>query len=543
MLNKKRDLNGWFILSTIIILLIVIPSLFILTGIFSDSNENWLHIKEYLLQSYIYNSIVLVVFTGIFSIFIGLSLAWLITAYDFPFRNLFKWSLILPLAIPPYIGAFTYDGLLNYTGPLQSFFRNSLGIYINPQYLDIMNLSGAVFIYTIFLYPYVYLITRSFLEKQSASLIEVSRTMGKNPLNIFIKIIFPITRGAVVGGVSLVILEVLNDYGVVKYFGIPTFSTAIFKTWFGLGDLNSAVRLSAILMLFVFILLGMEKLMRGGRKYSYSTSKVRPLSRIKATRFGSLMINLYFSIILFIGFVIPVLLLGYWSVLSLDNVVYSDYLNYTFNSLGIAIITSIIIVFSAIIVVNTVRISDNYLTKYYSRIAIMGYSIPGAVIAVGILIFFLRIDRFIQWFTGNEGLLLFSTGIFMLMAAYMIRFLAIAYNSIDAGFSKIGTQFLEASRTLGKGVSHTFFKIDLPMIKSAIIGGFSLVLIEILKELPLTLILRPFNFNTLATRAYEYANDEMIHEASLSSLILIIICVLLVYLLQNIGKRGKDNVH
>ncbi len=539
----KRDINIWFIISSVLILLIIIPSLFILTGIFSSASENWLHIKEYLLRSYIYNSIILVFFTGTFSIIIGLSSAWLITAYDFPFRNFFKWILILPLAIPPYIGAYTYDGLLNYTGPLQSFFRNSLGIYLNPQYLDIMNLNGAILIYTVFLYPYVYLITRSFLEKQSASLIEVSRTMGKSPLDIFINVIFPVTRGAVIGGVSLVILEVLNDYGVVKHFGISTFSTAIFKTWFGLGDLNSAVRLSAILMLFVFVLLGMEKLMRGGRRYSYSNSKVRPLSRIKVGGFSSLMINIYFSTILVIGFIIPVLLLGYWSILSLDNLVYSNYLNYTFNSLGIAIVTSIIIVISAIIIVNTARISRTFLTKYYSRIAIMGYSIPGAVIAVGVLIFFLELDQLIQWFTGNEGFLFFSTGIFMLMAAYMIRFLAIAYNSIDAGFSKIGTQFLEASRTLGKGVSYSFFKIDLPMIKPSVISGFLLVIIEILKELPLTLILRPFNFNTLATKAYEYANDEMIHEASLSSLILIIICVLMVYLLQNIGKRGKKDVY
>ncbi len=219
----KRDINIWFIISSVLILLIIIPSLFILTGIFSSASENWLHIKEYLLQSYIYNSIILIFFTGIFSIIIGLSSAWLITAYDFPFRNFFKWILILPLAIPPYIGAYTYDGLLNYTGPLQSFFRNSLGIYLNPQYLDIMNLNGAILIYTIFLYPYVYLITRSFLEKQSASLIEVSRTMGKSPLDIFINVIFPVTRGAVIGGVSLVILEVLNDYGVVKHFGISTF--------------------------------------------------------------------------------------------------------------------------------------------------------------------------------------------------------------------------------------------------------------------------------------------------------------------------------
>ncbi len=541
----RKEINIWLIISSILILLIIIPSLFIVTGLFSAANQNWIHIKEYLLQSYIYNSLILVVFTGIFSIVIGLSSAWLITVYDFPFMNFFKWALVLPLSIPPYIGAFTYEGLLNYTGPLQSFFRNTLNINLNPQYFDIMNLYGAVFIYTIFLYPYVYLITRSFLEKQSASLVEVSRTMGKSSFNIFINIILPISRGAIVGGVSLVILEVLNDYGVVKYFGISTFSTAIFKTWFGLGDLNSSVRLSAILMIFVFFLLGLEKFMRGGRKYSYSNSKVRPISRIKLSRGKLLLVNLYLATILVIGFIIPVTLLGYWSVLSFENILIADYLSYGLNSIGVALISAVLIIISAALITNTVRISNSILTRYFSRIAIMGYSIPGAVIAVGILIFFLEIDQVIQWLSlsGNDGILIVSTGIYMLIAAYIIRFLAIAYNSIDAGFSKVGKQFLEASRTMGKGITYSFFKIDLPMIKPAVISGFLLVLIEILKELPLTLILRPFNFNTLATRAYEYANDEMIYEASLSSLFLIVICGLMVYILQNIGKRGKIDVY
>ncbi|MTI61777.1 MAG: iron ABC transporter permease [Firmicutes bacterium] len=539
----RKEVNIWLLISSILVLLIIIPSLFIVTGLFSAVNQNWIHIKEYLLQSYIYNSVILVVFTGILSIVIGLSSAWLVTVYDFPFRNFFKWALVLPLSIPPYIGAFTYEGLLNYTGPFQSFFRNTLNINLNPQYLDIMNLYGAVFIYTIFLYPYVYLITRSFLEKQSASLVEISRTLGKSSFNIFINVILPISRGALVGGVSLVILEVLNDYGVVKYFSISTFSTAIFKTWFGLGDLNSSVRLSAILMIFIFLLLGLEKFMRCGRKYSYSNSKVRPISRIKLSKGKSPLVNLYLAAILVIGFIIPVSLLGYWSILSFDNILIADYLGYGLNSIGVALISAILIIISAAIISNTVRISNNILTRYFSRIAIMGYSIPGAVIAVGILIFSLKIDQVIQWLLGNNSLLIVSTGIYMLIAAYIIRFLAIAYNSIDTGFSKVGLQFLEASRTLGKGITYSFFKIDLPMIKPAVISGFLLVLIEILKELPLTLILRPFNFNTLATRAYEYANDEMIHEASLSSLFLIVICVFMVYILQNIGKRGKRDVY
>ena len=204
-------------------------------------------------------------------------MAWFIAAYDFPFKKFFKWGMILPLAIPPYIGAYTYHGILNYTGIIQSTLRNSFAIEVNQKYFNIMTIPGAIFIFTSFLFPYVFIITRSFLERQSASLVENARLLGRNSFEIFFRIVLPISRGAIIGGVSLVILEVLNDYGVVKYFGIPTFSSAIFQTWFGMGDIGSAIKLSIILMSFVIIILMLEKLLRGRKKFSFTNSKIRPL--------------------------------------------------------------------------------------------------------------------------------------------------------------------------------------------------------------------------------------------------------------------------
>ena len=545
---QKRDLklvfNSWFILSFIFIILILIPNLNIFLNIFKPASDNWQHIKEYLLQDYIINSILLVFFTGFFSIIVGFIPAWLITQYEFPGRDFFSWSLILPLAIPPYIGAYTYEGLLNYTGIIQTFLRTKLNIEVNPAYFDIMNLEGAVFIYTIFLFPYVFLITKSFLSKQSGSLIEAGRTLGRNALDIFYSIALPISRGAIVAGVSLVTLEVLNDYGVVKYFGIPTFSTAIFKSWFAMGDLSSAVRLSALLMLFVFLMLLMEKISRGGKKYSYSSSQIKPITRRKLSGLKSKVTSGFCFAILMFGFIIPVLQLLHWAWLSYKEILDFEFLLFVFNSLFVASLASLLTIVVAVIIANTVRLNDNLLSKVYSKIAILGYSIPGAVIAVGVMLFFLGLDDLLEGLINFLGLdfngLVLSSSIIMLIFAYIIRFLGIGYNSIESGFDKVGTVFSEAARTLGSGITETFFEVDLPMIKPSLLTGFLLVLIEILKELPLTLILRPFNFDTLASKAFEYANDEMIHEAAISSLIIVMICGMAIYFIHNLSKsRGK----
>jgi len=539
--DLKFNFNIWSVLSFIFISLIVLPNLNILINILNHPNENWNHIKEYLLKDYIFNSVILVIFTGIFTILIGVSLSWIISVYDFPFRRFFKWGLVLHLAIPPYIAAYTYNGLLNYTGVIQSFLRNNFHIRVNQKYFDVMSAQGAVFIFTMFLFPYVYIITKSFFEKQSASLIENGRVLGRSSLEIFLYVALPISRTAIVGGVSLVILEVLNDYGVVKYFGIPTFSTAIFKTWFAMGDIDSAIRLSASLMFMIFCILTLEKFLRGRKQFSYTTSKVRPISRIELKGSKKILAFTFCFSIFSLGFIIPTLQLIHWSLLTYRKILNTKFLTMISNSLIIALLSSGIIIILAVIIANNCRISKGPLSKIYSKIIVMGYSIPGAVIAIAVIVFFVALDNKLYWLyrmiNDTSSKLVLSTSIVMLIFAYVIRFLAIGYNSIESGFEKVGKKFFEASRTLGMNITETFFKVDFKMIRHAILGGFLLVFVDILKELPLTLILRPFNFNTLATKSFEYANDEMIHEAAVSSLIIIIISVILIYFFYKIGDK------
>lgn len=538
----RRRTSSWSILSILFTLLILSPALSIFVQIFEKPNENWAHIQEFLLKNYIQNTLTIVLFTGIFSISIGVSLAWLVTAYTFPLRRFFKWGLILPLAIPPYIGGYTYHGIVNYTGIVQSTLRNEFGIHANPVFFDILNIPGAIFVFTIFLYPYVYIITRAFLEQQSASLIENARLLGSGPLELFFRVIIPISRTAIIGGASLVILEVLNDYGVVSYFGIQVFTTAIFQAWFGMGDVGTAIKLAGILMSLVFLLLFFEKALRGRKQYSYSNAKVRPLEPVSLSRKKTTVLFAYVTVIFMLGFAIPFVQLFQWMLLTYEKVMSPEFTQLIANSVYVSMVSAFIIMAVALVIGNFTRLSDGILSKAISRVTVLGYSIPGAVIAIGVLTFFLWLDRRLnvlyEWLNIDAPIIL-SLSLIMLIFAYVSRFLAIGFNPVDAGFDKIGRSFTEASRLLGKPLWRTFIQVDLPMIRSAVLGGYTLVFIEVMKELPLTLLLQPFNFYTLSTKAFQYANDEAVHEAALASILIIFISGLSIFIFHAVLEKEK----
>lgn len=536
----KQQMNIWALLSFFFIFIILIPNLIIGIEFFSEPNENWTHIKEFLLKDYIGNTLVLITFTAIATTIIGTSIAWLITIYDFPMRNFLKWALILPLAIPPYIAAYTYHGIFNYTGVIQSTLRNTFEVHVNQSYFNIMKIEGAIFIFTVCLFPYVYTITRSFFQNQSASMIENARLLGGNSFEIFFRVAIPISKAAIVGSVTLVILEVLNDYGVVSYFGIQTFSTAIFRTWYGMKDLDSALKLAGSLMFIVIFILMLEKIIRGRKRFSYSTTKVRPIQPKKLKGVKAWMVFAYCFCIFSIAFIIPLLQLVQWAFITYEKVLNMNFFILAKNSVFVASIAAIIIVIISLIISNYTRLHQGIVTKMFSRITTLGYSIPGAAIAIAVITIFLSLDNQIQSLLGKinvEPAFVLRTSLVMLISAYIIRFLAIGYNSIEAGFEKVGNSFTEASRMLGSSTLRTFFRVDLPMIKGAILSGFILVFVDILKELPLTLFLQPFNFTTLATQAFKYANDERVQEASLASLFIILISGICIFFFHKVLEK------
>jgi iron(III) transport system permease protein len=537
----QKEFNGWVIVSILGAVVILLPILFILSSLLHEPNENWHQIRDYLLSNYVANTIKLVVFSGVFSAILGVSLAWIIAAYDFPLKRFFRWGLVLPLAIPPYIAAYTYRTMLGYTGFVQTTLKNEFNIHIDPELISVSSLRGAIFIFTIFLFPYVFIITRAFLENQSTSYIENARLLGQKPFAVFTKIVLPLSRPAIVGGTVLVIYEVLSDYGVTSYFGVHTITTAIFQTWFGMYDVNTAMRLASWLMVIVVGLFFLERLLRQRRRYNVN-NKSRPLTPIKLRGLTSILAFVYCGLIFSLGFLIPIIQLIFWAKLTFLNVWDNSFFLLIYQTLYVALIPTVIIIIFSVIVANICR-SQSTFSYILSKCVTAGYSIPGAIIAIGVLAMFISLDKWLAPFYSRVGLgdahLVLSLSLIMLIVGYAIRFMATGYNAIEVGFEKIGTKYAEASRLLGYGITKTFLKVDLPLIKGAILSGAILTFVEICKELPLVLLLRPFNFETLATKAFQFAKDEQIYEASIPSLFIISISVVSIIVFQFVGKKVK----
>lgn len=539
--NIKKEFNGWWIISLVGAVVILLPILFIFSSIFHEPNENWLQIQAYLLKNYVFNTFTLVVLTGILTAFLGVTLAWLTAAYDFPLKRFFRWGLILPLSIPTFIATYTYRNMLGYTGVVQSTLRNQFDYQLNPEWLTVSGIPGAVFIFTLFLYPYVFMITRAFLESQSTSYIESARLLGRKPLSVFFKVVLPLSRPAIVGGTVLVIYEVLGDYGVTSFLGIHTISTAIFQTWFRMYDVDSAMRLAAWLMVIIVGIFILERFLRQGRRYHLS-NKSKPLAPVKLKGMAGIAAFLYCGVVFLIGFLIPLVQLISWAIMTFDKIWDATFFTLINQTVYVAVISTIMILLLSIIVGNITR-SHSTFSFILSKCVTTGYSIPGPIIAIGVLAIFIALDGGLAPVYSYMGLgeapLILSLSLIMLIVGYFIRFMATGFNAVEIGFEKVGTKYTEASRMLGLGVTKTFFKVDLPLIKGSVISGFVLTFVEICKELPLALLLRPFNFETLATKTYQYANDEQIHEASISSLLIIAISILSVIIIQMIGKRVK----
>lgn len=531
--NIQRDTNKWSILVLTIVLFVAIPTLTIFINLFNGPGESWSHLVANLLPDYIQNSIILIIGTSLFTLFFGISSGWLLAQYHLPFQKQLAWLLILPLAIPSYITAYAYAGMFDYGGFFDKFFHFKL---------DIMNQYGLIFVLSISLYPYVYVASRAFFLKQSNNIIEASKLLGASERKTFFKLLLPLARPAYIGGLILVLMEVLNDYGAAKYYGVNTFTTGIFRAWFSLEEPETAIYLSAILVGIIFLLISLEKWQRRRKGYFNSTKNHQQIAKLHPSKKQKI---IFFSIVfipVLVGFIIPVLQLMFWAFLTYKDVINATFLNIAFQSLTIALVTAFCTVLFVLFLIFFSKWNRLKLLKPLTKVAVLGYAIPGAVIAVGVLIPTLFLDKWLLVFFKNTfdlkiGFLINGT-IGALIYAYMIRYMAVGYNPIEASSLKIGKSLAEASKILGKGNLYTFLKIEFPLLKTAILSGFILVFVDVIKELPLTLILKPYEINTLAVKAYEYASDEMIAEASLPSLFIVLTGVIpIVFLNRLISKK------
>ncbi|WKD62139.1 Sulfate transport system permease protein CysW [Corynebacterium ciconiae DSM 44920] len=496
----------------------LLPLLGILSGLFAPVTDTWRHIQDTLLLGYIKETAIVV--SGVLLITCSLAsvLAWFITATEFPGRKFLSIALVVPLAIPPYIGGYTYVSMTSYTGTIQVFARETLGIDLPPKLMDIQNVPGAIAVFSLFLYPYVYLVVRAFLDRQAGALIEASRVLGAGPTRTYLRVILPLTRNAVIAGATLVAFEVLSDYGLSQYFGLNVFTTAIFKSWLGFQDVHAALKLAAILLLVVTLISVGEKAMRGSRSAAYASGRVTPITR-RRLRGPILWVAMLLSWgTLAFALLIPVAQMTYWAILSLPNIRTDGLLDAAVTTVWVAGLGAALTTTFAVIVANHQRLWPSRLSRLLARITVMGYSVPSTVIALAILSVALWVDA------HSPLQLLLSPAI--VVVAYVIRYLAVSMQSVESGCERIGMRFHESARMLGAGPTRAFFRVDMPMMSTAVVGAFLLAFIDMVKELAIVLILRPFNFSTLATRVFEYANDEKIPESSLASLLIILIAAI-----------------
>jgi iron(III) transport system permease protein len=497
----------------------------------------WQHLAHTSLPDYVVNSLLLMLGVGVGTLLLGVSTAWVSATCEFPGRRVFEWALLLPMAMPAYIIAYTYTGLLDFAGPLQNALRELSGWgYGDYWFPNIRSLPGAIIMLSLVLYPYVYLLARAAFLEQSVCVLEVSRTLGATPMHTFLRVALPMARPAIIAGLLLALMETLADYGTVQYFGISTFTTGIFRTWFGLGDAVAAAQLSALLMVFVFVLIMLERWSRRAARYHETGQRKRSLPRHRLTGWRMAVgLALCLTPLLF-GFVLPAGQLLVWAVRTAPNVVDASFLRLTFNSLSLAGSAALVTLAVGLFMAYGRRLHSDRTVQFAVRVAGLGYAIPGTVIAVGVMIPFAWLDNALDtWmraqFGWSSGLLLSGT-LIALLFAYMVRFLAVALQTVEAGLGKIRPSMDDAARVLGHSPSQVLKRVHMPILRGSLITAMLLVFVDVLKELPATLVLRPFNFNTLAVRTYELAADERLADAATASLTIVLAGIIPVILLS-----------
>ncbi len=516
----------------------------VLAHVFVPTGDVWRHLASTVLPSYIANSLWLMLGVGAGTLVIGVGTAWLVTMCRFPGHSLFEWALLLPMAVPAYVIAYTYTGLLDYAGPVQEALRSMTG-WGRGQYWfpEVRSLGGAIGMLTLVLYPYVYLLSRAAFLEQSVCVLEVSRTLGRTPWQSFLSVALPLARPAIATGVALALMETLNDFGTVQYFAVDTFTTGIFRTWHGLGETAAAAQLAAVLMVFIFALVLAERFSRGGGRVHHTSPRYRALPAHRLTGLRRTLAVLCCAAPLVLGFVLPATVLAWWAWQTAPTVVDRDFVALAFNSFALAAVAALLAVAVAVAIAYGQRLRPSRVIGVAARLSAMGYAVPGAVIAVGVLIPFAWADTavndLLRGLVGWEPGLILSGSIVAVTFAYVVRFLAVSLNTVEASLAKITPHMDDAARTLGLRPRQTLVRVHLPIMGGSLLTAARLVFVDVMNELPATLILRPFNFDTLAIRTYQLASDERLAESSSAALAIVLVGVIPVILLSLAIARSR----
>lgn len=515
-----------------LIILISLPLLRILTSWFEPSSEIWQHLIDTMLLKLVLNTLWLLLTVGISVAILGVLLAWFVSMYEFPGRKILEWMLFLPFAIPAYVLGFIYIGIFDYAGSLQNFLRE----YTSWQGVDIReNSISLIIVMTLVLYPYVYMLARNSFYSQNSSFIESARLMGLSSFQVLTRISIPIARPAIAAGVMLALMETLADFGTVSLFTYATLTSGIFNVWENFRSLQVAAQLSTILLLIAVVILFIERISRGRARFdSNKRNETRPykLKGIKAWALTG-----FVGFIVLISFILPFIQLLIWAWITLDVEWDIRYLDWTKNSFILAFGAAILTV-SLAILINAIKQQTKFSlpTQIGLRFANLGYALPGSVLAVGIMLLIIDLGEMIS---PGSGILL-SSGVFALLLAYMVRFLAVAYGPVESSFETITPSITQAARSLGASTKRLVFEIYLPLLKPGLVIATFMVAIDIMKELPATYLLRPYGWDTLAIRVYELSSEGMYEEAAIPSLMLLTLGLIGLLMVHFVNKHyGK----
>jgi iron(III) transport system permease protein len=517
--------NGWQWGSALLASLVVMPLLVIFLSWLEFDGQIWQHLADTLLMDLLRNTLVLLFGVGFGVLLLGVSLAWLTTMCEFPGRRWFDWALMLPLAMPAYVLAFVIIGLFDFSGPIQSLLREWFGrgnYWIPP----IRSEGGVIMVMVLALYPYVYMLARVAFLGQGQRLMEAAQSLGSSPTAAFFQVALPMARPAIAAGMALALMETLADFGTVAVFNYDTFTTAIYKSWYSLFNLAAAAQLASLLLLFVFLALFLERRQRRQARYHAENRCGR---RYVLKGWKAWAATLFALSILLIAFVIPVMQLLYWVWNHFSRDLDSRYFSLLSNTLLLGSFAAILTVMAGLLLGFSQRLTRNVITRFSVSIATLGYALPGSVLAVGIMLSFVWFEHYLQVgfaFFNIEMNLILSGGLLGLLLAYVVRFMAVAYNPIESGLQRIRPSLHEAARGLGAVPRELLWRLYLPLLRPGLMAGFLLVFVDVMKEMPATLLLRPFGWDTLAIRIYEMTSEGEWQRAALPALTLIIIGLL-----------------
>ena len=544
-LAPRPPIDGWTAAAAAVAALVALPLATIVYRAFDPADDTWSHLAATVLPIYVSNTLWLLVGVGAGTVVIGASTAWLVTMYRFPGRRILSWALLLPLAVPGYVLAFVVTDQLEYAGPVQAALREAFG-WTSPRdywFPEIRSLGGAVIVLSLVLYPYVYLLARAAFVEQSFCVFEASRTLGRGPARTFFRVALPMARPGIAAGAALALMETLNEFGTVDFFAVPTFTAGIFDVWLNMDSPAGASQLAIALVVFTLALLAVERRARRRGRVHATTTRVRGLPDYPLSRGAGAAAFAWCALPVLLGFVLPAGVLAGYAIEFHEAALEWEYLAFAANSLRLAAAAAVFTAALGLVLAYGVRLSRRPGMRSMAEAATVGYAVPGAVLAVGLLYPFGAIDNTIdaasrQLFGLSTGLLLSGTAAGLVLG-YSARFMSLGFRTLDAGLERVTPSMEGVSRTLGSGPAATLWRIHLPLIRPSLLVAVLLVFVDTMKELPLTLLMRPFDFETLATFVYQLASDELLEECALGALTIVAAGILPVAVLSRTVARSR----